>query len=76
MLLAPNCWRIRADGAVRLIGAERAVIRSGAKLAYDQVKEADLPPAFPDLAARIQAARRFWMSRAALAQAAGDEPPV
>ncbi|MEO5494468.1 MAG: RNB domain-containing ribonuclease [Sphingomonas sp.] len=48
--------RVAPDGAVKLAGAERAVIRSQAKLAYETVADADLPPGFADLAKRIQAA--------------------
>jgi exoribonuclease R len=48
--------RVAPDGAVRLEGAERAVIRSRAKLAYDRVAEAELPAGFAELAARIAAA--------------------
>ncbi|MET1112115.1 MAG: RNB domain-containing ribonuclease [Allosphingosinicella sp.] len=48
--------RIAEDGAVRLDGAERAIIRSRAKLAYDKVRSADLPPDFAELARRIQRA--------------------
>ncbi|RYE01009.1 MAG: RNB domain-containing ribonuclease [Sphingomonadales bacterium] len=48
--------RISPDGAVRLDGAERAIIQSRAKLAYDRVQPADLPEPFADLAKRIQAA--------------------
>ena len=48
--------RIAEDSAVRLDGAERAVIRSRAKLAYDTVRSADLPPDFAELARRIQGA--------------------
>jgi exoribonuclease R len=48
--------RVRPDGGVALDGVERGVIRSRAKLAYDSVTEADLPPAFGALALRIQAA--------------------
>jgi len=48
--------RVAPDGAVTLDGAERAIIRSRAKLAYDAVRDADLPPDFAELAARIQAA--------------------
>jgi exoribonuclease R len=50
--------RIDPEGEVKLDGAERAVIRSRAKLAYRTVTEADLPPDFADLSARIQAAER------------------
>ncbi|WP_423141775.1 RNB domain-containing ribonuclease [Parablastomonas sp. CN1-191] len=48
--------RVAPDGAVRLDGAERAVIRSRAKLAYETARGDHLPPAFPELAARIAAA--------------------
>jgi exoribonuclease R len=48
--------RVAGDGAVRLDGAERAIIRSVAKLAYDSVRPADLPAGFAELAARIRAA--------------------
>jgi exoribonuclease R len=48
--------RVAPDGAVKLDGAERAVIRSRAKLAYDSVRDSDLPPGFADLARRIEAA--------------------
>lgn len=48
--------RIDADGNVRLEAAERAIIRSAAKLAYDEVRASDLPPDFEELARRIQAA--------------------
>jgi exoribonuclease R len=47
--------RVAPDGAVRLDGAERAIIRSRAKLAYDQVAQSDLPAGFAELAARIAA---------------------
>jgi exoribonuclease R len=48
--------RVAPDGAVRLDGAERALIQSRAKLAYDSVRADQLPPSFADLAARIAAA--------------------
>lgn len=48
--------RVAPDGCVKLDGVERAIIRSRAKLAYDSVRDADLPPDFAALAARIQAA--------------------
>jgi exoribonuclease R len=48
--------RIDGDGGVRLDGAERAIIRSTAKLAYDSVGAADLPSDFDELARRIEAA--------------------
>lgn len=44
------------DGAAKLQGAERALIRSRAKLAYESVREADLPDGFAELARRIAAA--------------------
>lgn len=47
--------RAAPDGAVRLDGVERAVIRSRAKLAYDSVRTSDLPADFTELARRIQA---------------------
>ena len=48
--------RVAPDGAVKLDGAERALIRSRAKLAYDAVQPGQLPAPFADLAARIAAA--------------------
>lgn len=45
--------RVAPDGAVRLEGVERAMIRSRAKLAYDSASNADLPVLFADLAQRI-----------------------
>jgi exoribonuclease R len=48
--------RVRPDGGVALHGAERAIIRSIAKLAYDTAQSSELPPEFPELAARIRAA--------------------
>lgn len=48
--------RVAPDGGVHLDGAERALIRSRAKLAYDSVREADLPPDFAELSNRIQQA--------------------
>ncbi|HEX8481086.1 MAG TPA: RNB domain-containing ribonuclease [Allosphingosinicella sp.] len=48
--------RIAEDGSARLDGAERAIVRSRAKLAYDGVRESDLPPDFAELARRIQRA--------------------
>lgn len=50
--------RIGADGAARLDGAERALIRNRAKLAYDGVRSADLPPDFAELSRRIQDAEK------------------
>lgn len=48
--------RVADDGSVRLDGAERAMVRSRAKLAYSTVTPDDLPPDFPELARRIEAA--------------------
>lgn len=44
------------DGAVRLEGVERAVVRSTAKLAYDNVRPDELPAGFIEFAERIKAA--------------------
>ena len=48
--------RIGPDGTARLEGAERAVIRSRAKLAYRTVCDEDLPEGFAELARRVAAA--------------------
>ncbi|MDO7844330.1 RNB domain-containing ribonuclease [Sphingomonas immobilis] len=48
--------RVARDGAVKLDGVERALIRSQAKLAYETVTDADLPPDFAELSRRIMAA--------------------
>lgn len=48
--------RIGPDGDVQLEGAERAIIRSVAKLAYDRVTPAELPEGFAELADRIREA--------------------
>ncbi len=48
--------RVAGDGAVKLDGAERALVRSRAKLAYDSVQDSDVPASFVELASRIQAA--------------------
>jgi len=45
--------RVAPDGAVKLDGAERALIRSRAKLAYETVTESELPPQFGELSRRI-----------------------
>jgi exoribonuclease R len=45
--------RIANDGAIKLDGAERAVIQSRAKLAYDSVQPKDLPDGFTELARRM-----------------------
>ena len=46
--------RVAGDGAVKLDGAQRAVIRSRAKLAYESVKVDELP-GFSELARRMAA---------------------
>lgn len=48
--------RIASDGGARLDGAERAIVRSRAKLGYASVRAEDLPDGFFDLARRIEAA--------------------
>lgn len=50
--------RIDPEGAVCLDGAERAIIRSRAKLAYEKAGDADLPEGFAELAARVHAAEQ------------------
>lgn len=51
-------FTVRVDGAgdVRLEGAERAIVRSRAKLSYDTVRPDELPHGFDELAMRIEAA--------------------
>lgn len=48
--------RLSPDGEARLDGAERALIRSRAKLAYTTVADSQLPPVFAEFAARMDAA--------------------
>lgn len=48
--------RVAPDGAVKLDGAERVVIASRAKLAYETATPAELPEKFAELAARIAGA--------------------
>jgi exoribonuclease R len=48
--------RVAIDGAVRLEQVERAMIRSRAKLAYETVREDELPAHFAELARRIEVA--------------------
>jgi exoribonuclease R len=48
--------RVAGDGAVLLDGVERAIVRSRAKLAYENVADGDLPAGFAELADRIEAA--------------------
>ncbi len=60
--------RVATDGAAVLDGAERAKIRSRAKLGYESVSVADLPTDFEEFARRVKAA--------AVARGAGTiEPP-
>ena len=60
--------RVAPDGAVSLEGAERAIIQSRAKLAYETATEAQLPTGFAELSRRITAAE-------ALRGAARVDPP-
>jgi exoribonuclease R len=48
--------RVDPQGEARLDGAERALIRSRAKLGYETAREEDLPAGFAELARRIEAA--------------------
>lgn len=48
--------RVDSAGDVRLEGAERATVRSRAKLSYDTVRPDELPDGFDELARRIEAA--------------------
>ena len=50
--------RVAADGSASLDGAERALIRSRAKLGYATVRREDLPPGFNEFARRVQAAEQ------------------
>jgi len=47
--------RVATDGTATLDGAERSIIRSRAKLAYDSVTAADLPADFEELGRRVHA---------------------
>ncbi|TGQ73082.1 MAG: RNB domain-containing ribonuclease [Mesorhizobium sp.] len=47
--------RVAPDGAVKLDGAERSIIQSRAKLAYDSVQASDVPAGFAELARRMAA---------------------
>jgi exoribonuclease R len=47
--------RLAPDGSAVLDGAERSVIRSRAKLAYDRVQPSDLPPMFAEFSRRVDA---------------------
>ncbi|MEY4056185.1 MAG: hypothetical protein RL519_1520 [Pseudomonadota bacterium] len=48
--------RVGAAGETALDGVARAIIHSRAKLAYDRVQEADLPPGLIEIAERIEQA--------------------
>ncbi|MFN9579957.1 MAG: RNB domain-containing ribonuclease, partial [Novosphingobium sp.] len=48
--------RVNPDGETALDSVTRAVIRSRAKLAYETVQDADVPPGFLDIAERIELA--------------------
>ena len=48
--------RVAPDGSVKLEGAERAIIKSRAKLAYETATEAQLPAGFANLSQRITTA--------------------
>ena len=48
--------RVDPGGNVKLDGAERALVQSRAKLAYDRVSAEQLPPGFDELSQRIEAA--------------------
>ena len=48
--------RVDPDGQVHFESAERALVRSAAKLAYESVRESELPAEFDELSRRIEAA--------------------
>lgn len=48
--------RVSPDGATRLEGVEKALIRSRAKLAYENVRDDELPAGFAEIADRVKAA--------------------
>jgi exoribonuclease R len=50
--------RVTGDGISTLEAAERAVVRSRAKLGYATVRQEDLPAGFDELSRRIQAAEQ------------------
>lgn len=60
--------RLDPQGKARLDGAERALIRSRAKLGYETVKDEDLPPAFAEFA------RRAWRAEDRRGAARVDVP--
>jgi exoribonuclease R len=47
---------VAPDGAVRLVGAERSVIRSRAQLAYSSVTSGELPDGFAEFVRRVELA--------------------
>ena len=49
-------FRVKVDGEGKatLDGAERAIIRSRAKLGYETISDSDLPPGFAELSRRIE----------------------
>ncbi|MDN5865670.1 MAG: RNB domain-containing ribonuclease [Gammaproteobacteria bacterium] len=49
---------VARDGKTRIEGVERAIIRSRAKLGYETVRPADLPPLLGEFADRIRAAEQ------------------
>ena len=48
--------RVAPDGGVKLEGAERAIIKNRAKLAYETATEAQLPAGFAELSQRVTTA--------------------
>jgi len=50
--------RVAEDGGSSLEAAERAIVRSRAKLGYETVRPEDLPDGFTELSRRIQAAEQ------------------
>jgi len=50
--------RVGGDGTSTLDGAERAIVRSRAKLGYATVRPDDLPAGFDELSSRIQASEQ------------------
>ncbi|MFM6931187.1 MAG: RNB domain-containing ribonuclease [Novosphingobium sp.] len=48
--------RVAPDGGTRLEGVEKALIRSRAKLAYENVRDDELPAGFAEIADRVKAA--------------------
>lgn len=50
--------RVEVDGGARLDGVTRAMIRNRAKLAYENVRDDELPSGFRELTERLDAAER------------------